>query len=223
MGIKDIIPKSVKDFRYAWINEMQRKKDHKRNKIYIDGLLKKGESIKLEYGAGGRTMEGFTRVDRFDPAELLIDFVEDTMPFPDNSVDVIYTAHFLEHIRYPHPMKEVLKDAFRILKPGGILSVCVPDARLYIDAYMNPDNYKDPREICVWEPAYFYHSPIDYINYIGYLDNGEHKILFEPANLMSILSEAGFSDVSEREPDLNLDPDYHVNSAYDSIFVNATK
>ena len=83
---------------------------------------------------------------------------------------------------------------------------------------MNPEKYPDPREICVWEPGFFYHSPIDFINYIAYLEEGEHKILFEPENLMKILEEAGFKNVQLREPDPNLDPKHHVNGAYNSIY-----
>ena len=221
--LKNKIPESVRDFRYAWINEKIRNKQLMYNKLFVEKVLKDNGVIRLEYGAGGRQMDGFYRVDRFDPCELYIDFEKDIMPFPDNSVDMIYSAHFFEHVRYPQPMRSILEDAHRILKPNGEFSICVPDARQYIDAYMHPEKYPNPRDLCVWEPAYFYNSPIDFINYIGYLDNGEHKILFEPENLMKILEDAGFKDVKLREPNRNLDPIHHIDSVYDNIYAVAYK
>ena len=110
-----------------------------------------------------------------------------------------------------------------MLRRGGIFSICVPDARQYIDAYSNPEKYPDPREICVWEPVFYYNSPIDFLNYIAYLGDGKHRFLFEPANLLKILQDAGFVDVSLREPDPTVDPAHHVNAKYDSIYAQAVK
>jgi predicted SAM-dependent methyltransferase len=58
------------------------------------------------------------------------------IPFPDNSCDVIYHSHLLEHLRRPHAFR-FMHDCFRVLKPGGILRVVVPDleqiCRVYLD------------------------------------------------------------------------------------------
>ncbi|NNM15737.1 MAG: class I SAM-dependent methyltransferase [Bacteroidia bacterium] len=43
----------------------------------------------------------------------------------DNSVDVITAFQFIEHIK---PRKEFIKDALRVLKPGGKLMVTTPNA-----------------------------------------------------------------------------------------------
>ena len=217
------IPESIRNVRYAYLNERIKKKELKRNEVRVKEMLAKGNPIRLELGAGGRKVEGYYSVDRYDPAALLVDFTVDTLPLPDETVDEVYTCHFLEHVRYPKPMKDILTDVYRVLKKGGRINVVVPDARQYIDAYLHPEKYPDPKEICVWEPAYFHHSPIDFINYIAYLDEGEHKILFEPENIKGILEETGFIDVEFRDPDPKLDPDYHVNAKYDSIYLYAWK
>ena len=44
---------------------------------------------------------------------------------PDNSCDVITAFQFIEHIK---PRKEFLRDAIRVLKPGGKLMVTTPNA-----------------------------------------------------------------------------------------------
>jgi ubiquinone/menaquinone biosynthesis C-methylase UbiE len=44
------------------------------------------------------------------------------MPFSDDSVDVIFMLDVVEHL-YPHELDEAMKEAFRILRPGGRLIV----------------------------------------------------------------------------------------------------
>lgn len=45
-----------------------------------------------------------------------------TLPFDDNSFDLVMTAHMLEHLVDP---AEALDEMFRVLRPGGRLIVCV--------------------------------------------------------------------------------------------------
>jgi predicted SAM-dependent methyltransferase len=58
------------------------------------------------------------------------------VPFADSSFDAVYHSHLLEH--FPKRYAPVfLQECFRVLKPGGIIRVAVPDleqiARLYLD------------------------------------------------------------------------------------------
>lgn len=52
------------------------------------------------------------------------DLETDNLPYPDDYFDVIYSKSFLEHIRDPSIF---LKEAYRVLKPGGLLLSMVPD------------------------------------------------------------------------------------------------
>ncbi|MBD2327189.1 methyltransferase domain-containing protein [Alkalinema sp. FACHB-956] len=57
------------------------------------------------------------------------------LPFADRTCDVCYSSHVLEHLQ-PAQASFLIAEAFRVLKPGGILRVIVPDleqiARLYL-------------------------------------------------------------------------------------------
>lgn len=44
--------------------------------------------------------------------------------YPDNFFDALYMDSVLEHVEYPF---EMLKEMFRILKPGGVVHICVPN------------------------------------------------------------------------------------------------
>ncbi|MDD4477045.1 MAG: class I SAM-dependent methyltransferase [Patescibacteria group bacterium] len=57
----------------------------------------------------------------FDGVDIVADISE--LPFIDNSVDAVVSEFVLEHL--PNPEK-VVKEMFRVLKPGGILYISVP-------------------------------------------------------------------------------------------------
>ena len=49
------------------------------------------------------------------------------IPFNDDEVDGIFASHFIEHLT-PQESILFLKECHRVLKPGGVLRVSVPDA-----------------------------------------------------------------------------------------------
>ncbi len=57
------------------------------------------------------------------------------IPFPGETFDVVYHSHVLEHFAKNKALT-FMKDCFRVLKPGGIIRVVVPDleaiTRLYL-------------------------------------------------------------------------------------------
>lgn len=65
------------------------------------------------------------------------------IPLKDNSVDCVYTSHFLEHL-YRHEVINILKESFRVLKPGGLIRIVVPDGKQIAQKYLSSDNDFDP-------------------------------------------------------------------------------
>ena len=50
----------------------------------------------------------------------------DMTPVPDGSVDAVWSSHNLEHLD-PHEAPVALREFLRVLKPGGMLLLTVPD------------------------------------------------------------------------------------------------
>ena len=48
------------------------------------------------------------------------------IPYPADSVNAVYHSHFLEHLDRPHA-RSFLLEVSRVLKPGGIQRIVVPD------------------------------------------------------------------------------------------------
>jgi SAM-dependent methyltransferase len=57
------------------------------------------------------------------------------IPFNDNTFDVVYHSHFLEHLTRDAAVK-FLAECYRVLKSGGILRIVVPDLELLLRTYL---------------------------------------------------------------------------------------
>lgn len=98
------------------------------------------------------------------------------LPFPDNSVDYLYASHILEHF-YPDIAQTILRDAYRVLKKGGRIRICVPDLKHAVDLYLAGQKeaalvyfFKDSK------PGKFY----------------RHKYMYDRELLEAALRKAGF-------------------------------
>ncbi|MGB3204746.1 MAG: methyltransferase domain-containing protein [Crinalium sp.] len=66
----------------------------------------------------------------------------DRLPFDDNSLSYIFSEHFFEHLFFDEALS-LLQECQRILKPGGVIRTCVPDADLRAYAPPEPVGYPD--------------------------------------------------------------------------------
>ena len=109
-------------------------------------------SIRLNVGCGPIQPEGWVNIDNSNRAKLAANLpwlnqwlvwlkvfppteynnktspidIRKTLPFDGESVSAVYCGEVLEHLIYPEGLF-FLKECFRILIPGGILRVRVPD------------------------------------------------------------------------------------------------
>ena len=57
------------------------------------------------------------------------------IPLPDATVDVVYHSHVLEHFTREGGVT-FLTECFRVLRPGGLLRIAVPDLENIVRAYI---------------------------------------------------------------------------------------
>ena len=163
--------------------------------------LRHQDRIQLELGSGAkRGTNGWTTVDLYG-ADINWD-LKKGLPLADACVDKIYTSHMFEHIPYKH-LVAFVAECKRVLKDGGSLSVCVPNAGIYIRAYVDGKNFRDSSSY--FQPAVVHTgSFMDQVNYIAYMDGG-HAYMFDQENLVNTLKKGGFAKVSLRDFDPALD------------------
>lgn len=102
---------------------------------------------KLHLGCGYKYRLGYNNLDinavTYISKELTIIQWEapNELPFPDESIDFIYSSHFFEHL-YHEEAIAVLRECQRVCRVGAILSIAVPDAGGLIKSYAN-DNTQE--------------------------------------------------------------------------------
>jgi predicted SAM-dependent methyltransferase len=212
--IKEKIKKNTKPFFLLFKYQMSKQK--------IRGFLKTKKEIFVEVGAGNRKgINGWLTIDMTNNCDIFWD-LRKGMPFPDESISKIYSSHFLEHLSFKEGQK-FLDECLRVLAPGGNFSICVPNARLYIEAYLL-DSDLDPNFFFSYKPPYNNTTKIDYVNYIAYMDGkyeyGKHKYMFDEENLIHILKAKGMKNVHLREFDPSIDL---KKRAFGSIYAEAEK
>jgi len=113
-------------------------------------------SLKLDLGCSDRALDGYVSVDLVPPADQIVDLESLPWPWETSSVDEIRAHDIFEHLApyipgYPdnvvlrYPKIAVMNEAYRVLRPGGILDLFVPttDGR---------GAFQDPTHKTFWTP-----------------------------------------------------------------------
>ncbi len=98
-------------------------------------------------------------------------------PFADDSVDNAFSAHVFEHLYRDHAVS-CAREICRVLKPGGVFRVSVPDLDLAVSAY-------DTRKPEVLLDLIYESSQPD--------DKNRHHWMYNEHSMGRLLREAGFS------------------------------
>ena len=121
-------------------------------------------------------------------------------PFPDGTFSYVFTEHLIEHLPYRNGF-HLLQEAYRVLRPGGILRIATPDLAKII-ALTRPS-------VCALERDYLAYStegihgampasPCFVIN--NFVRAWGHQFIYDDETLRSAMTSSGFRDLQRREP-----------------------
>jgi predicted SAM-dependent methyltransferase len=90
--------------------------------------------LRLHLGSGFERKPGWTNVDLFGYGDIALNLTR-PLPVPSGSAESIFHEHLLEHLTLRQGVA-VLSECYRILQPGGVLRIGVPDTGSYIRSYI---------------------------------------------------------------------------------------
>jgi predicted SAM-dependent methyltransferase len=181
----------------------------------------------LNIGCGDQIHPSFINLDYnwIPGVDLCWNIEAKPLPLPSSSIEGVFTEHCLEHLSFDGANR-LLHDVYRVIKPGGILRIVVPDAELYIRLYCQWKAGKKPAfpdGQPTQERSDFF-SPIMPVNAI--FRNYGHLYAFDYECLELMLRRASFKSVqrctfaSGKNPVLLIDTEARQS---ESLVVEAVK
>lgn len=181
------------------------------------GLFSQISEKKLNLGSGRNPKLGWINIDLFDShADLQLDLRE-RWPFADATISHIYSEHIFEHFEPCEEVAHFLAESLRVLRPGGLFDVGVPDTEWPLRAYGDPE---DPYWLFseTWHPGWC-ETQLDHINY-HFRQGTEHKYAWDCETLAKVLGNSGFTKIVRRQFDAALDTEYRKRG---TLYMRAAK
>ena len=146
-----------------------------------------GSVRRLHVGCGPVTPPGWINVDVVDrPGVDICRDILDGLPLADESVDYISSQHVLQELEL-YDQERALRELRRVLKPDGVLRLCLPDFELAIAAYRRGD--REYFGVWSWDTI-----DGDFVEWMLWL-RSYTRTLFTYALAEELARKAGFSEV----------------------------
>jgi SAM-dependent methyltransferase len=94
---------------------------------------------RLHIGCGDHLVPGWLNADKFDSRADIYLNVYGRLPFADDTFDAVYCEHVLEHVAI-EKVRHFLAEVRRVLRPGGVFRVTVPDLEMFAARYVARDD-----------------------------------------------------------------------------------
>ena len=184
----------------------------------------------LDLGCGRNCHENLINLDYlWHPGVDVCWDIQKGIPFSDGVLKGIFSEHCFEHF----PLETaffLMRECRRVLVPGGILRIVVPDAGMYLDRYHQRSKGMGKERFPFEEKESFhgFYTPILSVNRIFYQDREQafgHWTMYDHELLRGLLLEAGFTRIEKRSfreganPILLVDAE---NRRSESLYVEAS-
>jgi SAM-dependent methyltransferase len=141
--------------------------------------------LRLHLGCGPIDAPGFVNVDLLDAPHVHVQRpLDDLSSFASGCAALVYACHCLEHFGYRHT-QAVLQEWTRVLRPGGVLRIAVPDFAVFARAYQGG-------------------APLSEIE--GWVMGGQdyrlnfHCAIFDEQLLGTLMTGVGLTDIRQWDP-----------------------
>jgi predicted SAM-dependent methyltransferase len=154
----------------------------------------------IHLGCGEKRLPGFVNVDARESAytDLVCDI--NNLPFEDNSVDLFYMCHSLEHIPI-YGVQPLLKKLHSMLRPSGLIYISVPDFAILSSLYLS-------NRVPLASIVRAIHGGQEY-------PGNTHYMSYDRQLLQAILQGSGFSEIRHYNPEDFLPNGFSDTSTYE--------
>lgn len=160
----------------------------------LEALKKSKEGIKLHLGCGEQHLDGYMNCEfrATKAADIVMDCGNLSL-FPDNSIKMIYSHAFFEHLyRYQHD--KMLSDCFRVLNENGkLIFLGLPDFEIIAKAYCNKEKGIVGKVFDLYNVYRYTHGDPEIA--MDYWQEQLHKSLLDKSYMINLCKKAGFGTI----------------------------
>ena len=160
----------------------------------------------LHLGCGSNVLKGWLNTDRNACGTVMYMDASKPFPFATSTFDYIFSEHMFEHLSYENG-KDMLKECYRTLKPGGILRLTMPTLDFLIRLYNEPSKEIHQR-YAHWSLQQY--APQMYADFVckgreipmafvvnNFMHFWGHQMIYNVVVLRSMLEDVGFTNIVE--------------------------
>jgi SAM-dependent methyltransferase len=163
------------------------------------GVNQNSQHLQLHIGSGPYHLEGWINLDIF-PAQLSTNVLWG-LPFTDGQCRAVFLSHLLEHLFYPTDAMGLLNEVYRILEPGGVVRIVVPDIEQCLRAYQSNNHEFFEKRVEHWGAGDDNATRLEH--FLSYAGAGPdpawlfeaHKFGYDFETLQRALQRAGFKTI----------------------------
>ncbi len=161
---------------------------------------------KLHLGCGPHRLSGWLNTDLNPFRSLVLIDASRRLPFDPGTFDCIFTEHLIEHLELRKGM-QLLRECYRVLKPGGRIRIATPDLEFLIHLEGEKSELKKRyiedgmRRTFPYLKGLFKGAVINH-----FFRAWGHQFIYDEPVLAYALSESGFKNTVRCEIGRSLDP-----------------
>lgn len=177
--------------------------------IHLDGSW----NAWLAKTPGVRSVLGFLKlvpeeaIEHHWHSDIVVANLRRGLPFENGTFEAVYSSHVLEHL-YEDEALNLLRESVRVLRPGGVLRMVVPDLQALALGYL--EKKRAPASVSGPLPADWLNEMLKFRTrgrvrgfalhrlYSAVTDLHMHKWMYDAQSLASRMAAAGLRDVQER-------------------------
>ncbi len=168
----------------------------------IRRYLDSHEIRKLQIGSGKNILKGWLNTD-INPGRVGSSICLDAtkrFPFGNGTFDYVFCEHLIEHMEYREGVR-MLRECFRVLKPGGKMRISTPDIHFLIELY-SPKKTALQKKYISWAmksfmPKIGIKEDVFVIN--NFFRAWGHKFIYDFEVMKETMESAGFAGISPQK------------------------
>lgn len=187
---------------HPWLVSLQVKK---RQLLGVDVKLKneyfkRNRRTRLHLGSSNHLMEGWLNTDLFPSAGVMTLDATIQYPFESNSFDLVFSEHMIEHVPHEAALK-MLRECYRVLKPGGVIRVVTPDLAKILSVYPSPKDPQSDRYLKWMSSTFTPDAREDIEAHVinAFFRMWGHQFLYDQSTLTNTLTKCGFNKIEKHE------------------------